>query len=619
MSQFFISCKESRIENNRSFYGCFHLGPFEPSQSITIANALRRTLLSDIYGLGIISVEIEGATHEYSSLPGVKDSVLDLLLNFKEIVLKKNIKNVKPQVGYLRARGPGIVRASDLILPPFIQCVDPEQYIATLAENGFLNVKFVIQYGNKWISNSLSKTPTVETKGFEEITKNNAFNFNLKKRRLILKKLKSIALLNKTGINDNSTHKNSYTSLFTDSLLFLSKYKKKRVFTRKILNVTIPISKKYAGINLKTILFKKLTKSIEKKNYEKSLITDKKTNLYKKTKKQVYSQTLNKKMVFLNSNPLTIDAIFNPITKINYIIDTHDFKTSSEKFQISFETSDLFEMFKNPSSLNEFSIPDFLEKDLKTYLNSHPIYKPQDVLSINKIPNSLSQNELETLLELKRDLNSLKKDTLKHNLILEIWTNGSIHPRDALYQGFKSLIKLFSNLKKTNTLRANTTALKSFFTNETIPTNQKILNTLTKKIKMGDLNSTILQDLVPLNETSFLSSYIEPKLKNYFLKNESLSIINKIQSVTPFTVEKLQLNLKTNSNNFESRTLNKERYYKTDIGVLNLSLRSYTSLKRLKINTIEELLQFSKNDPINYKKLGKLITQELEKSLQDFF
>jgi DNA-directed RNA polymerase subunit alpha len=68
MSQFFISCKESRIENNRSFMD-FYLGPFEPSQSITIANTLRRTLLSEIYGLGIVSVEIDGASHEYSSLP----------------------------------------------------------------------------------------------------------------------------------------------------------------------------------------------------------------------------------------------------------------------------------------------------------------------------------------------------------------------------------------------------------------------------------------------------------------------------------------------------------------------------------------------------------------------
>jgi DNA-directed RNA polymerase subunit alpha len=61
--------QKSRIENNRSFMDVFYLGPFEPSQSITIANTLRRTLLSEIYGLGIVSVEIDGASHEYSSLP----------------------------------------------------------------------------------------------------------------------------------------------------------------------------------------------------------------------------------------------------------------------------------------------------------------------------------------------------------------------------------------------------------------------------------------------------------------------------------------------------------------------------------------------------------------------
>lgn len=215
MSQFFISCKESRIETNKSFYGCFYLGPFEPSQSITIANALRRTLLSELYGLAIVSVEIEGATHEYSTLPGIKDSVLDILLNLKEIVLKKTIKNFKPQVGYLRVRGPGVVRASHFHLPSFIQCVDPNQYIATLADNGFLNMKFIIEYGNKWLStnkdqNILSKSlinleDSLEfgnlidhdQKNNNLLTKKNFknnFNLHLKKRRLILKKLKQIGI-----------------------------------------------------------------------------------------------------------------------------------------------------------------------------------------------------------------------------------------------------------------------------------------------------------------------------------------------------------------------------------------------------------------------------------------
>jgi DNA-directed RNA polymerase subunit alpha len=151
MSQFFISCKESRIESNRSFYSSFFLGPFDPSESLTVANALRRTLLSELPGIAIISVEIEGAPHEYSNIPGVRDSVLDILLNIKEIVLKKLSKNMRPQVGYLRVRGPGIVRASDLRLPPLIQCVDPEQYIATLSEDGFLNMKFIIDEGKNYV------------------------------------------------------------------------------------------------------------------------------------------------------------------------------------------------------------------------------------------------------------------------------------------------------------------------------------------------------------------------------------------------------------------------------------------------------------------------------------
>jgi DNA-directed RNA polymerase subunit alpha len=175
----FISMKESRIENNKSFYGCFYLGSFDSGQSITVANALRRSLLSDCTGLAIISVKIDAVQHEYSTLPGVRDSVLDILLNFKEIVLKKGknpfggpngYKNkglssvydkvgstfFKPVVGYLKVKGPGIIRAKDLRLPPFIQCVDPNQYIATLAEDGVLNVKFVIMEGKSYYVQKLS-------------------------------------------------------------------------------------------------------------------------------------------------------------------------------------------------------------------------------------------------------------------------------------------------------------------------------------------------------------------------------------------------------------------------------------------------------------------------------
>lgn len=140
----FLSCKECILENPRSFYGSFSLGPFKNSQSLTVANALRRTLLAEISGVAITHLEIEGVTHEYSTLVGVRESVLDLLLNFKGIVVKTTSPLTKPLFGYLHVRGPGIVRASDLKFPPMIQCVDPDQYIATLNENGNLVLKFQI-------------------------------------------------------------------------------------------------------------------------------------------------------------------------------------------------------------------------------------------------------------------------------------------------------------------------------------------------------------------------------------------------------------------------------------------------------------------------------------------
>nr|ALO21243.1 alpha subunit of RNA polymerase [Chloromonas radiata] len=156
-----------RIENNRSFYGSFSLGPFEAGQSITIANALRRTLLSELKGLAITSAEIEGAFHEYSTLPGVRDSILDILLNLKDIVLKRSVHygNKKrgasdsatfktEQIGYLKTIGPGVVTASELKLPPGIQCVDPDQYIATLSEEGILNIKFYINEGKNYVIQS---------------------------------------------------------------------------------------------------------------------------------------------------------------------------------------------------------------------------------------------------------------------------------------------------------------------------------------------------------------------------------------------------------------------------------------------------------------------------------
>nr|YP_009492184.1 alpha subunit of RNA polymerase [Pseudopediastrum integrum]AWI68786.1 alpha subunit of RNA polymerase [Pseudopediastrum integrum] len=183
MTNFFLTCKECILESPTNFYGCFYLGPFNSSQSLTVANGLRRTLLSEIPGLGIESIEIEGVEHEFCTFPGIRESILDLLLNIKEIVLKYNNNeqkktfsefspnkeefyqipksdlnsNKKPLYGYLQARGPGIIRASDLKLPASVISVDPNQYIATLTTDGFLNIRFTICEGFTKMQNSTVK------------------------------------------------------------------------------------------------------------------------------------------------------------------------------------------------------------------------------------------------------------------------------------------------------------------------------------------------------------------------------------------------------------------------------------------------------------------------------
>lgn len=171
MEHFLLSCIESRVENNCSFYGRFQLGPFDLGQGLTVATALRRTLLSELRGLAITSVAIQGASHEYSTLSGVRESVLDILLNLKQVVFArvdsefetesfKNLGNKKllpePQIGFLKVCGPGIVKARDMKLPPLIQCVDPDQYIATLTSNGNLEMKFIISEGKNYIVQTIS-------------------------------------------------------------------------------------------------------------------------------------------------------------------------------------------------------------------------------------------------------------------------------------------------------------------------------------------------------------------------------------------------------------------------------------------------------------------------------
>nr|YP_009732073.1 RNA polymerase alpha subunit [Gracilaria edulis]QHS70488.1 RNA polymerase alpha subunit [Gracilaria edulis]UAD85654.1 RNA polymerase subunit alpha [Gracilaria edulis] len=145
MNNLQIECIESKIQSNRHQYGRFILQPLNKGQGITLGNSLRRTILSDLEGAAIVAVRIAGINHEFSTITGVKEDVLEILLNLKEVVLKSYTDI--PQIGRIRIQGPAIITTGLFDLPPEIQIIDPQQYIATICNNTIFEMEFRIEKG----------------------------------------------------------------------------------------------------------------------------------------------------------------------------------------------------------------------------------------------------------------------------------------------------------------------------------------------------------------------------------------------------------------------------------------------------------------------------------------
>lgn len=145
MAQFQVECVESDISEDRSSYSKFILEPLERGQGITVGNALRRVLLSNLEGASVTAVRIAGVTHEFMTIPGVREDVLDILLNMKEIVLKSY--SSQPQIGRLRVEGPVTVTAAYFELPSEVEVINPDQYVATLSAGSTLEMEFRIEKG----------------------------------------------------------------------------------------------------------------------------------------------------------------------------------------------------------------------------------------------------------------------------------------------------------------------------------------------------------------------------------------------------------------------------------------------------------------------------------------
>jgi DNA-directed RNA polymerase subunit alpha len=148
---FQIHCLESRTEKTNNLFSQFCIEPLSIGQGLTIGNALRRVLLSELIGIAIVGARIAGVSHEFSTIPNVKEDVIEILLNLKQIVFKGDIK--EPVIARLFFQGPGIITASDIELPEDLEIVEPRQYIASLTSTDSIEMEFLIEKGKGYSLN----------------------------------------------------------------------------------------------------------------------------------------------------------------------------------------------------------------------------------------------------------------------------------------------------------------------------------------------------------------------------------------------------------------------------------------------------------------------------------
>ncbi len=135
-------------------YAKYEIVPLEPGMGTTLGNALRRTLLNDILGAAITEVWIEGVSHEYSTIPGVKEDVLQIVLNLKEVAIRP-LPTINPRMPYsarIQVRGEGEVTGADIQMPYGFEVANPEVHIATLTDrNAFLDMQLTIRVGKGYL------------------------------------------------------------------------------------------------------------------------------------------------------------------------------------------------------------------------------------------------------------------------------------------------------------------------------------------------------------------------------------------------------------------------------------------------------------------------------------
>ncbi len=154
-----IGIEKPRIETAElaanGTYGKIIVEPLERGYGVTLGNSLRRILLSSLPGYAITSVKIEGVLHEFSTVPGVKEDVTEIILNLKSVILK--IHGEGPKTVYIDASGEGEVLAGDIKCDSEVEIINPECHICTLDKDAHINMELTVNKGRGYVSAEQNK------------------------------------------------------------------------------------------------------------------------------------------------------------------------------------------------------------------------------------------------------------------------------------------------------------------------------------------------------------------------------------------------------------------------------------------------------------------------------
>jgi DNA-directed RNA polymerase subunit alpha len=141
----YINCLKSEKFDSGILYGQFLINSLGPGQGISIGNILRRVLLGDLGGTCITAIRIAGIRDEFSVIVGVREDILEILLNLKGVILKS--KTLDSQVGRIKVQGPAIITADLIQLPEDLKIINPNHYIATISSNNTVEIELKFDHG----------------------------------------------------------------------------------------------------------------------------------------------------------------------------------------------------------------------------------------------------------------------------------------------------------------------------------------------------------------------------------------------------------------------------------------------------------------------------------------